>query len=130
MYRETASLIVSSFIRGQSHPGQQNYAIIRMTFFGKQQAGKANLHGTEEGPPYMPRISWWKETPLVIGVKENVPSVCHEVLCGTNSSSVTQLPVIRLLNHSRCHLPSLFLPSCPHALFSIPDFISALLLSV
>lgn len=36
----------------------------------------------------MPWISWWKETPLVIGVKENMPPVCHEVLCGTHSTSL------------------------------------------
>lgn len=85
---------------------------------GKQLAGKANLHSTEEGLPYISRISWWAETPLVIGVKENVSLVCHEVLSGTHSTGLTQPSVICLLNHSHTLHP------CPHAPFSIPAFIS------
>lgn len=38
-------------------------------------------------------ISRWKETPLVIGVKENVPPVCHEVRCGQHSTNLTLLSV-------------------------------------
>lgn len=85
-----------------------------MTCGGKQLAGEANLHSTEEGPPYISRISWWTETPLVIGVKENVSLVCHEDFCGTHSTGLTQLSVMCLLNHSHTRLLSLFfLPSAP-----------------
>lgn len=70
----------------------------------------------------MPRISQWKGTPLVIGVKENMPPVRHEVLCGTHSSSQTQTSVTRLLNHSSCHLlPTLCTTLMPS--FLIIDFI-------
>ncbi len=62
---------------------------------------------------YRPWISRWKETPLVIGVKENVPPVCHEVLGGTHSTSLTQPSIIHLLNRSYCHLLSLLPVSCP-----------------
>lgn len=80
--------------------------------------------GTEEGPPYMPWISRWKETPLVIGA--NVPAVCHVVLCGTHSTSLTQLSVMRLLSHSCCHLLSLlFLPSVHHALTPSYPFLTS-----
>lgn len=105
-----------------------------MTCSGKQLAGKANLHSTEEGPPYRSRISWWTETPPVIGVKENVALVCHEVFCGTHSTSLTQLSVICLLNHSNTHVLSLFflpsapMPSCP--LFHSWLHLKVLLLSV
>lgn len=69
---------LSYFLTGQIYLPQQIRAVSRMTLWGKRQAGKANLQGVEEGPPHIPWISWWKRTPLVIGVKENVSPVCHK----------------------------------------------------
>lgn len=72
-----------------------------------------NFSAQRSDHPICRGLAGGKKTPWVIGVKENVPLVCHEVRCGTHSTSLTQLSVIRLLNHSHCHLLSLFffLPS-------------------
>lgn len=92
--------------------------------FSAQRRDHPTCHGLAGG----------KKTPWVIGVKENVPLVCHEVLCGTHSTSLTQLSVIRLLNHSHRHLlslfflPSVLVPSCP--LFHSWLHLKVLLLSV
>lgn len=102
----------SSFLRGQSHPGQQNYAVIHMTCRENYRLEKQM--SPEKGPPYTPRISWWRETPLVIGVKEKCASclswgpLWHPFLQSDPN-------VIRLLNHSYCHL---LLTLCTHALNS------------
>lgn len=77
-----------------------------------------NFSAQRRDHPICHGLAGGKKTPRVIGVKENVPLVCHEVLCGTHSTSLTQLSVIQLLNHSHCHL--LLLTLCTHAL--MPSF--------
>lgn len=82
----------------------------------------------------MPWISWWKETPLVIGVKENVPLVCHEVLLW-HTFHQSDPTVRHTLTEPFPLSPSLpllltLLYPCPQDLFSIPGFISTLPLSV
>lgn len=67
----------------------------------------------------MPQISSWKETLQVIGVKEDVPPSCQEVVCGTNSSTLVQLSIICSYGAPLC-LFSQLLASMPSCLGSHP----------
>lgn len=104
---------------GQSRHGQQKWAIIHKPC-SENKLDISAAHGRDH--PICHGLAGGKKTPLVIGVRGNVPLVCHEVLSSTHSTGLTQMSLICLLNRSH-RLLSFFLPSlypCPRALFPLP----------
>lgn len=107
---------------GQSRRGQQKWAITRKTC-GENNLDVSAAHGGDH--PIRGGLAGGKKTPLVIGVRGNVPLVCHEVLSSPHSTGLTQMSLICLLNRSHRLLSSVFLPSlypCPRALLPSPTW--------
>lgn len=94
-------------IAALNHLRQMGSPVRRLTLVGgagEEKEKKKTKKNKLVKPIGDQRIMWWKETPPVIGVKENVRPVCHGVLRGRHSARLTRLSVICRLNDSCCHL--------------------------